>query len=313
MSKALVISNQYQQFSNARLYGCYNDADNFISRLKLIDPKITIISMRDDLEPTNSLYPTRANILREFENLCKSTETKLYFYFSGHGTYIPDFNNDEKTINSTNAGRIITQQQSLLQDSCMVSNDIVNLNIIVDDELAKLLQLLSNRQTLYGFMDSCHSGTGFDLCYVNMGSYNGFFSSKIIPELRNEITRKCSILSSNYPDKINKVKGNVILISGTRDNTYSYEGYTDGKPSGYFTNALCWLLDYGVSGMTMRQFYYYLMAIINNRLQIPVITTSQRINFDLVRMNDFVYSSKSKPITKVQPVVPKFVVYKQDE
>jgi hypothetical protein len=42
--EALVIANQYSKFEDARLNGCYLDADNFISLLKRINPKMKIKS-----------------------------------------------------------------------------------------------------------------------------------------------------------------------------------------------------------------------------------------------------------------------------
>jgi len=68
MSRALVISNQYTQFSSARLYGCYNDANDFITRLRKIDPKMNITIMRDNLKTTHTLYPTKKNILLLFRS-----------------------------------------------------------------------------------------------------------------------------------------------------------------------------------------------------------------------------------------------------
>lgn len=315
MSRALIISNQYNQFPSARLYGCYNDANNFIIRIRNIYPNIRIVHMKDNYRTTDPLYPTKKNILREMINLFKSPENKLFFYYSGHGCYYPDYNNDEKTINFNSIGRQITSIESVLQDSCIVTNDIKYCDIILDDEISGLLPLLRSTQTLYAFMDSCNSGTGFDLCYVNLGTYNNDFKNNSIPLLQNEIKTNCSMLSSNYPDKINSVNGNVILFSGTRDKDYSYEGYSNGTTFGYFTNSLCWLLDYGIENMSIKDFYYYLIAIINIQMpssvlknfnlpaQIPVITTSRNINLDTIKMIDFKYSAtiKNKNINQLIP------------
>ena len=42
MSRALIIACQYKKFPNHQLFGCFNDADAFIIRLKKIDTFIKI-------------------------------------------------------------------------------------------------------------------------------------------------------------------------------------------------------------------------------------------------------------------------------
>lgn len=311
MSRALIISNQYNQFPDARLYGCYNDANNFITRLRKIDPKMIITIMRDDLKINHTLYPTKINILREINNLCKSKETKLFFFYSGHGTSIQDYNQDEQTILFQRNGSQIVAIESLLQDSCLVSNDINYLNIVTDDEISTILRGLKPQQTLYGFLDSCNSGTGFDLAYVNLGVYTNKFTNNVIPKLTNEINTNCSIISSNYPDKIKNIPGNVILFSGTRDKDYSYEGQINNKVGGFFTYVLCNLLDYGVKNMSLKLFYFYLIALLNIPEQVPVLTLSKNLNLDQILMNDFNYFIKSTPPTiKKQLIIKKHQTYR---
>lgn len=311
MSKALVISCQYNQFNNAKLNGCFNDAANFINCLKRMDSKMTIIHMHDDLSSNSSLFPSRNNILQQFTNLCKSKENKLFFYFSGHGCPTTDYNKDEQSINFTTSGKIITQTQGLLQDSCIVSNDINFLNIVVDDELSNILKILPSNKNMYAFMDCCHSGTGLDLCNVNMGRFTTRFTSSSMPKLQNEINQKCSIVFANYPDKVDSIKANVILLSGTRDKDYAYESiYIDNIPAGHFTTRLCWLLNFGAWSMTVRQFYYNLIALINNPLQVPVLTCSKNINLDKTRMTDLRLYNNTKTLKSVANTLPGYKVSK---
>ena len=310
MSRALVISNQYTQFSSARLYGCYNDANDFITRLRKIDPKMNITIMRDNLKTTHTLYPTKKNILREINNLCRSKETKLFFYYSGHGTSIRDYNQDEQTILFQPNGTQIVAIQGLLQDSCLVSNDINYLNIVTDDEISSILRGLKSQKTLYGFLDCCNSGTGFDLAFINLGVYTSKFTNNTIPKLTDEINTNCSIISSNYPDKINNIPAKVILISGTRDKDYSYEGQINNKVGGFFTYVLCNLLDYGVKNMSLKLFYFYLMALLNIPNQIPVLTLSKNLNLDQTLMNDLNFVTKSQLATKKQIIIKKHQTYR---
>jgi hypothetical protein len=270
-----------------------------------MDSNMTILHMRDDLPSDSPLFPSRNNILQQFTNLCMSKENKLFFYFSGHGCPITDYNKDEQTINFSTSGKIISNTQSLLHDSCIVSNDINFLNIVIDDELATILKILPSNKNMYAFMDCCNSGTGLDLCYVNMGRFSSRFVNTNMPRLQNEINQKCSMISSNYPDKVNSIKANVMLFSGTRDKDYAYESvYIDGIPAGHFTTRLCWLLNFGAWSMTIRQFYYNLIALINNPLQVPVLTCSKNINIDRIRMTDLRLVANTRVFRSVANTLP---------
>jgi hypothetical protein len=296
MSRALLIACQYANLPQYSLYGCFNDIDNIKKRLLSIDPKMQITVMKDNL-PTNSiLYPTATNIITQFTNLTKSSESTLFFYYSGHGTYANDINRDELAIGYNINGIEILRTQSYLTDSCLVANNINNLQFITDDTFSTLLQNLKTTQTMYAFMDSCNSGTGMDLAYVNMAKYMDSFTSITMTNLQKEITQKCSIVSSNYPNKIGLVKGSVILISGTRDKDYSYEGTINGISSGYFTSVLCTMLDTNISTITLKQFYLNLVALLNQPFQVPVLTSSLNLNLDNIFMSKF----KVKPKIKIR-------------
>lgn len=302
MSRALVICNQYGNLPPYSLNGCFNDGNNIIDKLKKIDPNINITLMRDDLNTNSQLYPTKSNILREFGRLCVSRENLLFFYFSGHGTYINDFNRDEQTIRQTFNGRIVASTQSLLKDSCIVTNEGNSLNVVSDDELSQILSRLVPNKKLWAFMDACHTGTGLDLCNVFMGNYSGKFTSQNMFDLNNEINKKCALMSASYPDKAKSVRANVIAISGTRDKDFSYESSKQTEngiiSSGHFTDRLCWLLDYGVSNMNLKQFYFCLISLLNDPKQIPVLTCSQKLNLDATIISDLVY--KDLPKTTIQ-------------
>ena len=297
MARVLLIANQYANLPQYSLYGCFNDIDNIKTRFLKMNPSAEIIVMKDNLPVTSPLFPTRQNIITQFTALCTSPKSKLFFYYSGHGTSITDYNGDEQSIKLSTNGNQVFKIESMNQDSCMVSNDITYLNIITDDELCIILQKLKSSQTLYAFMDSCNSGTGMDLCYVNMCQYSSNFTSTTLKSLQEETLKKCSIVKANYPIKLNNVKGNVILISGTRDNSYSYEGTINNIESGYFTCKLCILLDIDSSTYSLKNFYYTLIGLINNKSQIPVITLSRDLNLDTFMMNDFKVTPNTSLIT----------------
>jgi hypothetical protein len=299
MSRALLIACQYKNFKKSELFGCFNDADAFIIRLKKIDPLIKITYMRDDLHEKNNLFPNIQNIIRELLNLSKYPEKKLYFYYSGHGTTIIDTNDDEKTILTTTNGSQINKLNGINGDSCIVCYSNKNLILLRDDDFYFYFSYLRADQTLIAFSDSCNSGTLFDLCYVNVGNYTKKFTSYDISGLLLDISNNCIIVNSYYPNKVNKIKANILLISGTRDKDLSYEVYRDKQYCGIFTYNLCKILDYGVNNMSLRTFYYLLMSSINSNQQIPVLTFSQNLNIDNYKMLllEYIYK-KPLQITK---------------
>jgi hypothetical protein len=157
MSKVLLIANQYANLPQHLIYGCFNDIDNIKARFLRMDPNAEIIVMKDNLPVTSQLFPTRENIITQFTALCTSPKLKLYFYYSGHGTNISNHYHEEQSIKLSTNGNMIFKTESLNQNSCIVTNDITQLNTINDNELYEILQNLNSSQTLYGFMDSCNS------------------------------------------------------------------------------------------------------------------------------------------------------------
>lgn len=290
MSEALVVNLQYGKFPNARLNGCFYDGDRFIQQLKKMDKNIKITLMRDNLSEKSNLYPTKENIKKELEKLCNSRNKKLFFYYSGHGSYRDDKDGDEK-IGLTRFNNYIKSKNSLLKDSCLVTNNINELDFLSDDEMYDILKGLNKNQKLYSFMDCCHSGTILDLPYIYMGDLKRkVWYRKKYHLIRNSL-RNCRVINSSYKTK-NELSGNIILFSGTRDNAYSYESNLNGQSQGHFTTALCKAFDLGLYKNNLRIFYTSLIGLLNNNKQIPVLSTSKKININKFRLYDL--STKSK-------------------
>jgi hypothetical protein len=143
-----------------------------------------------------NIKPTKSNILNEFQKFVSNAETGdvLFFYFSGHGSYINDRNRDETD------GR----------DEMIVSCD---LQMVLDDELKFILNKhLKTGVTMIGLMDSCHSGTMFDLkyCYHDSTSFDKY--------TENNFATECS--------------GNILLISGCMDAQTSAEALINNTVQG---------------------------------------------------------------------------------
>jgi len=147
-NSALLIGINYTGTDN-ELYGCINDTNSINSLISNYNfQKICILT--DNTEKK----PNRANILDEFKNLFINSQAGdvLLFFYSGHGSYILDKNNNEKTGN----------------DQLIIPCD---LNEILDDDFKSIIQTnLKKDVTLIALFDSCFSGSVLDLKYQYMDS-----------------------------------------------------------------------------------------------------------------------------------------------
>jgi hypothetical protein len=192
-NSALLIGINYTGTNN-ELYGCINDTNSINSLIS--DKNFKKISILTD---NTVKKPNRNNILAEFQNLLINSQSGdvLLLFYSGHGSYILDKNNNEKTGN----------------DQLIVPCD---LNGILDDELKNIIQLnLKKDVTLIALFDCCHSGSILDLKYQYMDSLD----------------------KNNFTENINESEtvGNVIMISGCNDVQTSSDAYINKKNQGAMT------------------------------------------------------------------------------
>jgi len=226
------IGSQYQ------LNGCIRDMHNMKTKLQSYGfNDFTMVSEEDQI------IPTRYNIINCIENFIKNSSSNdlLFFYFSGHGSYIRDTNSDEAD------GR----------DECIVSSD---LEYITDDEIKTIITTyLKSDRTLVGMFDSCHSGTMFDLKY----EYD-IVNAKYI---ENEKNAECL--------------GNVLMISGCKDNQTSSEAYINGQTQGALTWSFMETLKQ-TPNVTWRELVSKMRELLlNSRFsQIPQLSTDSIFNLD---------------------------------
>ena len=191
--KALLVGINYLNTPYA-LSGCIDDT----TRMKelLTSQGFDNFNILTDL---TDVKPTKSNILNELKNLIINAKSGdvLFFYYSGHGSYTYDRNNDETD------GR----------DEMLVSSD---LQAVLDDELKSIIQThLSSEITIVGLFDSCHSGTILDLKYNYLDSNN-----------YDKYTEN---------NKVSECQGNVIMISGCMDSQTSSEALIKNKVQGALT------------------------------------------------------------------------------
>ena len=191
--KALLVGINYTG-TQYKLDGCINDVNSI--RERITSEGFTNINILTDV---TSKKPSRDNILNEFKNLLINSQAGdlLLFFYSGHGSYTLDRNNDEQDG----------------YDELIIPCDFKG---IIDDELKSIIQTnLKENVTLVGLFDSCFSGTVLDLKYQYLDSLN-----------YDKYTENSKQLET---------KGNVLMISGCTDNQTSADAFFNGKPNGALT------------------------------------------------------------------------------
>jgi len=138
MNRALIVGINNYADSRNDLKGCVNDA-TLMSRVMSNTRGFT------DVKLLLNEAATYLNISQQLETLVNTTEPgdHLLFYFSGHGTQVPDTNNDEL--------------DSL--DECLVTHDHSLDNPFTDDVLKKCLNGHREDAHITVIVDACHSGT----------------------------------------------------------------------------------------------------------------------------------------------------------
>jgi hypothetical protein len=144
---ALVVGTNYSPdlSSRKKLSGCANDAKNMKELLiyKYHFAADNIVLLVNDAA-------TKGNIIKNFQGLiAKATpDSQVVFYFSGHGSQVPDENGDEPD------GR----DEVLLPFDTRFNNEKLE-NCLSDDELNALLEKLAEKSNnITVILDSCHSG-----------------------------------------------------------------------------------------------------------------------------------------------------------
>ncbi len=201
------------------LHGCVNDAHDWTAALAERGYAVTQLLDR---------RATKAAMKTAFRKLVKSAQAgdSLVITFSGHGTYQPDVDDDERDG----------------YDEGLCPWDLTTRGALIDDEIRALFTPLHSEARLVLISDSCHSGTvtraapadaeadGPRPRFMPMGNW--------LPPAQLPRARVVSA-----PGEISAFKGVVasrpgdLLFAGCREgpNNYSYDASFRGRPNGAFT------------------------------------------------------------------------------
>ena len=236
---ALLIGINYIGTEN-ELYGCINDT-NSISNLLLSRGFKDIKLLTDN----TTEKPTHDVIINKVTNLLTTANNgdTIFLFYSGHGSYIRDTNNNEKTKN----------------DQLIIPLDF---NYIVDDKLKSIINNnLKNNVTLIALFDSCFSESVLDLKYQYLDTLNNNNDS----------------ININETD----TNGNVIMISGCADNQTSDDAIINNLPQGALTWAFLQTFN-SQQNQTWRELLKGMRTTLQNKgfSQIPQLASGKLINID---------------------------------
>ena len=262
--KALLCGINYFN-SNFELSGCINDIQNIknilINKYNYKSENIYVLT------DTTSIKPTKKNIIDFLNKLIQEEDFQtLYFHYSGHGSYIKDYNHDELDG----------------YDECLVPLDYKTQGFISDDQIKNIVKNLSSKQKLIMVLDCCNSGTMVDLKYKV-----DCLSVKEQHPQEEEKENEYLFPNWTYDFKISENKQfamnlNILTLSGCRDNQTSSDAWIDNKAQGALTYYFLKILKLNNYQIKLKYLLkdIHCMLKINKYTQKPIIQSSKPINLD---------------------------------
>lgn len=220
MKRSLHIGINDYPGTDMDLAGCVNDADDWRAALEARNFEAT--SMLDG-------DATKSNIIEALNKITRDSgrDDIAVITYSGHGTWVPDMDGDESD------GR----------DEALCPYDVTLGNIVTDDELYDIFSDRKRGARIIVISDSCHSGTltraTRSLPENEMGAKAAqkarFLSPVFYIRDDEEMLRKARQAESLKAS--GKIRAAAVLISGCRDEEYSYDARFNNRPNGAFTYA----------------------------------------------------------------------------
>lgn len=216
--KAVCIGINDYPGTNADLAGCVNDAKDWAKTLKGRGYAVETIFDRE---------ATREAMLKVMRYTLTNANAgdRVVFTYSGHGTWVPDENGDEKDY----------------RDEALCPHDIRTAGPILDDELFDVFTDRERGVKVVLISDSCHSGTlarfaaaeGDGVGTVRFLAPEHFLSGKALR--RAERAERAPVRGV--------ARYSALVVAGCQDVEYSYDAQFSGRPNGAFTYFACRALD----------------------------------------------------------------------
>lgn len=195
----------------SELSGCINDADDWTQ--ELTRRGYTVATLLE----TGATKRYIVQLLNELVSTARFGD-RIVFTFSGHGTWVPDRDNDEADK----------------RDEALCCFDYDRGGLLLDDEIYGILSARRFGVRATVISDSCHSGTVARLMgrsEVAPGAVARFMPP---PGLSFEDALKAERLS--WPKATSRT--GAILISGCMDHEYSYDAWFGSRANGAMSYSL---------------------------------------------------------------------------
>ncbi len=210
--KAICIGINDYPGSGSDLSGCVNDAKDWKAALE--SRGFTAQLLLNNQATKEAMYNGIQSLVREG----KAGDTLVIIY-SGHGSWIPDLDNDEPDA----------------RDEVLCPYDVRQNGPLTDDELYDIFAERERGVRIVFIPDSCHSGTVIKFAPL----FNGAGEPRVrsLPPgnfLSSDLLPVAAALAPRRPNGTPRSFGGV-LISGCQDTEYSYDAVFNGRPNGAFT------------------------------------------------------------------------------
>lgn len=204
--------------SGMDLGGCVNDAADWGRILRQRGYQVTTLLDRK---------ATRVGITRVLKDAIGSVAAgdSLVITYSGHGSFVPDTNGDEKDGT----------------DECLCPHDVEDGGPITDDELSILFSELARGVRMVMISDSCHSGSVArfgSLADSRSGSRRVSQQTRFLPPAYFLSRRAVGLLGNRPTVRAASAPGRSagLLLAGCQDHESSWDDRFGSRANGAFTH-----------------------------------------------------------------------------
>jgi hypothetical protein len=224
MKRSLHIGINDYPGTGSDLAGCVNDANAWKAELAKRGFK-----WQDVLLDKQAFKKAMTDAIADIVVATQAGDLTVITY-SGHGSWVPDYDGDEPD------GR----------DEALCPWDL-DQGLLTDDYLYSIFKEVASEAKVIFISDSCHSGSVARHAPRISGP---FVNAPLVPRVK--FLPPSMHLTKDGIESAHKVAGSpvrgrsretpVLLMSGCKDDEYSYDAFFDGHPCGAFTHTALWTL-----------------------------------------------------------------------
>jgi hypothetical protein len=241
--------NNYPGTSND-LAGCINDAKDWAAELKRRG--FEIAELHDE-------SATRSRMVEEMKSVVEKAAKGdiVVITYSGHGTWLPDDDEDEPDF----------------RDEALCPYDVAK-GALLDDDLYEIFSSARAGARVVLISDSCHSGTVAKFAPASTPRKIRFMPLETFEKDPGKLAK--ARRAEKVPAR-GRSRASALLLSGCKDTEYSYDAEFNGRPNGAFSRVALEALKGLPADATYRQWH----AEIRKRLpsmdypQTPLLTATR--------------------------------------